>query len=443
MGVGVEDVVALRCLQKSMMPPIPNLRQPDPEFSDLNLSRGGKCEANYALRLAAGFGSQIVMALYKVVSREENRITDLHAHRSWLKDISGYADPVASIEQRTLRMTERSVGQAVARHTPSAEERDQSEPESLPVPAKAAGGAEGIRVKILALLSDKTGYPADMLDTGLDLEADLGIDTVKQAEFISEVREAFNIPRIEGLKIAEFPTIEHIIDFVRGQTVKVSVTETGRGADVGSKEMTIPVADGEDEVREKILALLSAKTGYPPDMLDTDLDLEADLGIDTVKQAEFISEVREAFNIPRIEGLKIADFPTIKHIIGFVQEKRRKASSSAAQQPLESQVEKTPKVEEEVRLFEARLVALPPLQEVPLPEAEEVLVLGGPVGLAEDVAKALGAAWLFKRETILRSGSLRQFDYQADRIDQPVSPGGRSPLFEKNFRALSFLRVGL
>ena len=62
-------------------------------------------------------------------------------------------------------------------------------------------------------------------------------------------------------------------------------------------------------------------------MLDTDLDLEADLGIDTVKQAEFISEVREAFNIPRIDGLKIADFPTIKHIIGFVQEKRRKAAT--------------------------------------------------------------------------------------------------------------------
>ncbi len=63
-------------------------------------------------------------------------------------------------------------------------------------------------------MAEKTGYPAEMLDTGLDLEADLGIDTVKQAEFISEVREAFDIPRIEGLKIADFPTIEHIINFV-------------------------------------------------------------------------------------------------------------------------------------------------------------------------------------------------------------------------------------
>ena len=42
----------------------------------------------------------------------------------------------------------------------------------------------------------------------------------------------------------------------------------------------------------------SGKTGYPQDMLDLDLDLEADLGIDTVKQAELFATVREAYGIP-------------------------------------------------------------------------------------------------------------------------------------------------
>ena len=35
-----------------------------------------------------------------------------------------------------------------------------------------------------------------------------------------------------------------------------------------------------------MLEIVAEQTGYPPDMLDLDLDLEADLGIDTVKQAE-------------------------------------------------------------------------------------------------------------------------------------------------------------
>jgi phosphopantetheine--protein transferase-like protein len=214
MGVGVEDVVAMRCLQKGILPPIANLKHPDPEFADLNLSLGGPCKANYVLRLAAGFGSQIVMALYKIVSREENRISDLLRHRNWLKEVTAYVDPVVSVEDRTLRVSERPAVKAEAAESSAGDTPVRAGAEPAEVAAATMTAEESIREKILALLSDKTGYPADMLDIELDLEADLGIDTVKQAEFISEVRQAFNIPRIEGLKIADFPTIRHIIHFV-------------------------------------------------------------------------------------------------------------------------------------------------------------------------------------------------------------------------------------
>jgi hypothetical protein len=47
-------------------------------------------------------------------------------------------------------------------------------------------------------------------------------------------------------------------------------------------------------VVEKVLSVVADKTGYPLDMLELDLDMEADLGIDTVKQAEtFASYPRE------------------------------------------------------------------------------------------------------------------------------------------------------
>ncbi|NMB77448.1 MAG: acyltransferase domain-containing protein, partial [Myxococcales bacterium] len=60
---------------------------------------------------------------------------------------------------------------------------------------------ETVRAKVLEIAAKKTGYPVEMLDPELDLEADLGIDTVKQAEMFSEIRAAFNIPRPEGLKL--------------------------------------------------------------------------------------------------------------------------------------------------------------------------------------------------------------------------------------------------
>ena len=75
-------------------------------------------------------------------------------------------------------------------------------------------------------------------------------------------------------------------------------------------------------VVKKVLEIVAEKTGYPEDMLEMDLDLEADLGVDTVKQAETFAAVREAYGIARQENLKLRDFPTLKHVVQFVYDFR-------------------------------------------------------------------------------------------------------------------------
>ena len=98
-----------------------------------------------------------------------------------------------------------------------------------------------------------------------------------------------------------------------------------------------PVAK-KDSVKEKVLALVAEKTGYPVDMLDLDLDLEADLGVDTVKQAEVFATIREAYNIPRDENRKLRDYPTLAHVIRFVYDKRPDLAvpaSAAAKEEIE------------------------------------------------------------------------------------------------------------
>ena len=68
-------------------------------------------------------------------------------------------------------------------------------------------------------------------------------------------------------------------------------------------------------------------------MLDLDLDLEADLGIDTVKQAEMFAAVRSAYNIPRDETLKLRDFPTLAHVIEFARKGAPKNQAPASPIP--------------------------------------------------------------------------------------------------------------
>ncbi len=211
---------------------------------------------------------------------------------------------------------------------------------STPAPVVAHGedvAGDSVKQRLLALVVEKTGYPEDMLDLDLDLEADLGVDTVKQAELFAAIREIYNIPRDENRKLRDYPTLAHVIRFVyekrpelanlgQASTKTASVTEATKSQPVTSTPPT-PVAgpaqlSAGDSVKERILALVVEKTGYPKDMLDLDLDLEADLGVDTVKQAELFAAIREIYSIPRDENRKLRDYPTLAHVIRFVFEKR-------------------------------------------------------------------------------------------------------------------------
>ena len=70
MGVSFEDVAAVEVLMKQRVPPIPNYQVKDEYLGDLNISKGGAYACRYALRFAAGFGSQVAFALYATAQYE-------------------------------------------------------------------------------------------------------------------------------------------------------------------------------------------------------------------------------------------------------------------------------------------------------------------------------------------------------------------------------------
>jgi acyl carrier protein/NAD(P)-dependent dehydrogenase (short-subunit alcohol dehydrogenase family) len=212
----------------------------------------------------------------------------------------------------------------------------------LPSPVAPAG--DPVTEKVLALVAEKTGYPTEMLDLDLDLEADLGVDTVKQAETFMAVREAFGIPRKDDLRLRDYPTLASVIQFVRDNRPDLAVRS--RQSAVSSPAAPVspapvaglpsPVAPAGDPVTEKVLALVAEKTGYPTEMLDLDLDLEADLGVDTVKQAETFMAVREAFGIPRKDDLRLRDYPTLASVIQFVRDNRPDLAVGSSQSAVSS-----------------------------------------------------------------------------------------------------------
>src|SRR5674536_156904 len=192
--------------------------------------------------------------------------------------------------------------------------------------------------KVLAVVAEVTGYPEDMLALELDLEADLGVDTVKQAEVFATIRETFGIERDENLKLRDYPTLEAVIGFVRdraGIPAPSAAPAAAPAVPVQSSApapapTSVPAAPVADSVTETVLSVVAEVTGYPQDMLDLELDLEADLGVDTVKQAEVFATIRETFGIERDENLKLRDYPTLAAVIGFVRDRAGIPAPSAA-----------------------------------------------------------------------------------------------------------------
>ncbi|MFF5760817.1 SDR family NAD(P)-dependent oxidoreductase, partial [Streptomyces longwoodensis] len=69
------------------------------------------------------------------------------------------------------------------------------------------------------IVAQKTGYPADMLDLAMDVEADLGIDSIKRVEIMGVLQEQFPSPTPVGPEqLAELRTLADIADFITGLT---------------------------------------------------------------------------------------------------------------------------------------------------------------------------------------------------------------------------------
>ncbi|MFH2201859.1 MAG: SDR family NAD(P)-dependent oxidoreductase [Elusimicrobiota bacterium] len=334
MGASLEDVIAIRAMNVGKLPPIANYKEPDPELSGITLSKGGAYDCEYALRLAAGFGSQIALTLmrgtYKVSAP---RIADAPRYQQWLKDISALPAPQLEVINNTLRIADpgrKTIAALPAPMKPAAKPAPvpaaAPAPQAAPVSAANGLNKDVVTKEIIALVTEKTGYPQDMLELDLDMEADLGIDTVKQAEMIGLIRDKYNIPKTEDLSLKDYPTLTHVIGFVmsggKGTEGTAAVAAAPAPAPVPAAAPAPAAAKPADEktaqVTQEILDLVAEKTGYPQDMLELDLDMEADLGIDTVKQAEMIGLIRDKYNIPKTEDLSLKDYPTLTHVIGFV-----------------------------------------------------------------------------------------------------------------------------
>ncbi len=154
-----------------------------------------------------------------------------------------------------------------------------------PAPPKTPTTEDEILTLLVTLVSQRTGYPAKMLGADLDIEAQLGVDSIKRLEILDKLVTSLGNP----------PEL-------KGQLDTLSRTKTLRGLAQAVQNRVRPAAPAaatsEDALLDRLIGLVSQRTGYPPKMLGPDLDIEAQLGVDSIKRLEILDKFVSSLSDP-------------------------------------------------------------------------------------------------------------------------------------------------
>jgi len=152
---------------------------------------------------------------------------------------------------------------APAATAPASSMPDEPEPPHVPVlsssiedapahaPAAAALTADALMGRLLQLVSERTGYPTDMLGLDADLEADLGIDSIKRVEIAGTLVQSLAIPAEklpEMEKLTACRSLRQILNLLEGNVVSPTVEvveDTPPDRSEPSPEVTDEEAAGE------------------------------------------------------------------------------------------------------------------------------------------------------------------------------------------------------
>jgi len=138
---------------------------------------------------------------------------------------------------------------------------EESEPPAAPAPAQPVRyDRDRLTDRLLELVGQRTGYPKEMLGLDVDLEADLGIDSIKRIEILSEITADLDTDvesmatGLEMEKLTVIRTLRGIIDYLNDA---LSLSSDPDPADAVARPSN-PRSDGPAPVGGEILPVQRA-----------------------------------------------------------------------------------------------------------------------------------------------------------------------------------------
>ena len=121
------------------------------------------------------------------------------------------------------------------------------------VPVKTGTQVLGSHISeaLLAVVSEKTGYPVEMLNLGMGMDSDLGIDSIKRVEIMAALRGKLpGSPEIKPEHLGSLQTLQQVVDFLAGQPAQAVPVAAPAAVQV---EQPFPVEASQPEVLRQII----------------------------------------------------------------------------------------------------------------------------------------------------------------------------------------------
>ncbi|MGW6727162.1 beta-ketoacyl synthase N-terminal-like domain-containing protein [Nocardia sp. NPDC055029] len=233
---------------------------------------------------------------------------------------NGHAAPVAPAANGAAPVAVPATAQhAVAASQAAPAEQAATAPQAG-TPGAAADSAitgDAVRAALREVVADKTGYPVEMVDPTMDLEADLGVDSIKRVQVIGALQERFpSLPSLGPEQLGTLRTLDQIADLLAE-----AGSATAAPATVAAASTTVAAAPADgaataDTLRQALREVVADKTGYPVEMVDPTMDLEADLGVDSIKRVQVIGALQERFpNLPSLGPEQLGTLRSLDQIV--------------------------------------------------------------------------------------------------------------------------------
>ena len=248
------------------------------------------------------------------------------AHEKFLEGQEVAHKSFQMVMQQHHSLLEKSMGLPISAPTTTPIEIPQSVSPAIPIIATAEprstesgqsgnGQWQAVEQALLQLVSEKTGYPLDAIHIDMDIETDLGLDQIRRVEVLSALERqapAITLPPLD--QATRFKTLREIVEF--------SVSEDAHKAPATPAPVAEPAEQAtavDTKVLEQtILEVVSELTGYPVEMIEPEMDLEADLGIDSIKRVEILATVQQRVpDMPTGNSAYTGTLRTLRQIIDY------------------------------------------------------------------------------------------------------------------------------